>query len=143
MSYRVVVIREHKSWLADVPELEGAHTWATNLPAVDRAVREVIILAADLDEDEGDGLELDWDIHTGDADLDEELAELRRKRAEMTQLESDVVRGTAISARHIVRTGFPVRRSWSVCHRSAYPRSHAKRSMPDGEDDRGRRGRER
>ena len=46
--YRVVVTREDGSWLADVPGLEGAHTYARSLPALDRAVREVVVLAAGL-----------------------------------------------------------------------------------------------
>lgn len=50
--YRVVVTREDDAWLADVPELPGAHTYARTLPALDQAVREVVVLAADRpDED--------------------------------------------------------------------------------------------
>ena len=47
-TYHVVVTREDGSWLADVPELAGAHTDARNLPTPDRYVREVIVLAAGL-----------------------------------------------------------------------------------------------
>src|SRR5690348_2206131 len=51
-AYRVVVTREDGAWLADIPELAGAHTYARTLPALDRAVREVIVMAADRpDED--------------------------------------------------------------------------------------------
>lgn len=39
VSYRVVVTREDGAWLADVPTLDGAHTWARNLPTLDLAVR--------------------------------------------------------------------------------------------------------
>lgn len=38
--YRVVVTREDGAWLADVPGLDGAHTYAHTPPALDRAVRE-------------------------------------------------------------------------------------------------------
>jgi predicted RNase H-like HicB family nuclease len=41
-AYRVVVTREDSHWLADVPELQGAHTYARSLPTLDQAVREVI-----------------------------------------------------------------------------------------------------
>jgi predicted RNase H-like HicB family nuclease len=44
-AYRVVVTREDGRWLADVPGLEGAHTYARSLPALDQAVREVVVLA--------------------------------------------------------------------------------------------------
>lgn len=60
MSYRVVVTREEGQCLADVPELEGAHTFARSLPALDRYVREVVLLAADLPDDAMTGLELDY-----------------------------------------------------------------------------------
>lgn len=65
MSYRVVVTREGDSRLADVPELEGAHTWARNLPAFDRAVREVVVLAADLPDEAMPDLDLAYEYHTG------------------------------------------------------------------------------
>ena len=46
--YRVVVTREGDAWLADVPDVPGAHTWARNLLGLDGAVREVIALVEDL-----------------------------------------------------------------------------------------------
>ncbi|MGH3797310.1 MAG: helix-turn-helix domain-containing protein [Pseudonocardiaceae bacterium] len=51
--YRVIVTREDGVWPADVPEadvpeLEGARTYARTLPALDRAVREVVVMAAAL-----------------------------------------------------------------------------------------------
>lgn len=50
--YRVIVTHENGAWLADVPELAGAHTHARTLPALDRAVREVVVMADDRpDED--------------------------------------------------------------------------------------------
>jgi len=36
-TYRVVITREDGQWLADVPSLEGAHTYAGSLPALDHA----------------------------------------------------------------------------------------------------------
>ena len=51
--YRVVVTREDGHWLADVPSLEGAHTYARSLPTLDQAVREVVVLAADLPDEVG------------------------------------------------------------------------------------------
>ena len=47
-AFRVVVTREDGQWLADVPELQGAHTYARSLPSLDQAVREVVVLAAGL-----------------------------------------------------------------------------------------------
>ena len=58
---RVMATREDDAWLADVPELPGAHTFARTLPALDKAVREVIVLAADLPDDVMGHLTLTWD----------------------------------------------------------------------------------
>jgi hypothetical protein len=47
-TYRAIITREDGHWLADVPSLPGAHTYARSLPTLDQAVREVVVLAADL-----------------------------------------------------------------------------------------------
>jgi predicted RNase H-like HicB family nuclease len=60
-TYPVVVTREGDAWLADVPDLPGAHTWAKNLPGLDRSVREVIALVEDLPE--GAETRLSFDLH--------------------------------------------------------------------------------
>jgi predicted RNase H-like HicB family nuclease len=63
--YRVVVTREGDNWLAEVPELQGAHTFARSLGALDQYVREVIVLAADLPDEAMPGLELEWELPSG------------------------------------------------------------------------------
>jgi hypothetical protein len=68
--YRVVVTREDGHWLADVPGLEGSHTYARSLPALDRAVREVVVLAEGLSDQAMSGLALEYDYQTGDPELD-------------------------------------------------------------------------
>src|SRR5947207_1472648 len=85
-SYRVVVTREDTHWLADVPELHGAHTYARNLPTLDQAVREVIVLAADLPDDAMPELVIDYDYHTGDAELDTTAMEVRHLRRQADKL---------------------------------------------------------
>jgi predicted RNase H-like HicB family nuclease len=77
-AYRVVVTRDDSHWLADVPELQGAHTYARSLPTLDQAVREVIVLAADLPDEAMPELVLDYDYHTGDPELDTTALEVRR-----------------------------------------------------------------
>jgi predicted RNase H-like HicB family nuclease len=47
----VIVTREDGSWLAGVPTVPGAHTFARSLAGVARSIREVIILMADLHDD--------------------------------------------------------------------------------------------
>ncbi|PZS15523.1 MAG: hypothetical protein DLM57_12460 [Pseudonocardiales bacterium] len=51
MSYEVVVTREDDAWLADVPSVPGAHTYARSLPSLFASAREVIVLMDDLDDD--------------------------------------------------------------------------------------------
>lgn len=94
MSYRVVVTREGEHWLADVPELEGAHTFARTLTGLDRAVREVVVLAADLPDEAIETVELEWDIHTGDPELDAAAAAARRARAEKDEAERRAAKAT-------------------------------------------------
>jgi predicted RNase H-like HicB family nuclease len=77
-AFRVVVTREDGHWLADVPDLPGAHTYARSLPSLDQAVREVVVLAADLPDEAMPELVLDYDYHTADPELDATALEVRR-----------------------------------------------------------------
>jgi hypothetical protein len=108
-TYRIVVTREDDNWLADVPDLQGAHTFARNLETLDRYVREVIVLAADLPDDAMDSLALDWDIHTGDLGLDDELGVLRHQRQDLEAQRSHVEEMTTKYAQQLDRHGFSVR----------------------------------
>jgi hypothetical protein len=82
--YRVVVTREIGAWLADVPKLAGAHTYARTLPALDRAVREVVVMAVDRPAEDMPLLRLAYDYRTGDPEVDVTAAEVRtlRERAD-------------------------------------------------------------
>lgn len=62
MAYIVHVTREDHAWLGEVLGLPGAHTFAPSLSALERAVREVIVLAADLSDDAEPTLDLAWDL---------------------------------------------------------------------------------
>jgi len=80
MSYKVSVTREDEYWLADVPELEGGHTYAPTLNGLRQAVREVIVVAADLPDD----AQPDFVFTFDDADEDiRSSAETARWRAEI------------------------------------------------------------
>ncbi|HCT78113.1 MAG TPA: HicB family protein [Micromonosporaceae bacterium] len=107
-AYRVVVRRDPEDarfWLADVEGLDGAHTYARSLGALDRYVREVIVLAADLPDEAEDGLTLEWDYHTGDPGLDEEAAQLRRQRETVEAESRRIAEQTAELARRMVAEG--------------------------------------
>lgn len=87
-AYRVVVTREDGNWLADVPDLEGAHTYARSLPSLDKAVREVVVLAADLPDEAMPDLVLDYEYRTGDPRIDEDAARVRQLRAQLAEVET-------------------------------------------------------
>ena len=108
-TYRVVVTREDGHWLADVPELEGAHTYARSLPALDQAVREVIVLAAGLPDEAMPDLALDYDYHTGDPELDTTALEVRRLRRQAGELAAAATARTSQAAGQLAARGLSVR----------------------------------
>ena len=108
-TYRVVVTREDGQWLADVPSLEGAHTYARSLPTLDQAVREVVVLAADLPDEAMPVLMLDYEYHTGDASLDVTAQEVRQLRREADELATAAATRTGRAAAELVARGLSVR----------------------------------
>ena len=108
-AYRVVVTREDGHWLADVPGLEGAHTYARSLPALDQAVREVVVLAAGLPDEAMPGLSMDYDYHTGDPELDTTALEVRRLRREADELAAAATARTGQAAVQLAARGLSVR----------------------------------
>ena len=111
-AYRVFVTREDGQWLADVPGLEGTHTHARTLRALDRAVREAVVLGADLPSDALDHLVLDYDYRSGDpqldADADAAAPRRRRRRAELTGLADEVEERTRELGSRGVKAGLSV-----------------------------------
>jgi hypothetical protein len=83
--YRVNVTRERDSWLADVPDVAGAHTFARSLSALQRGVREVIVLMTDRPDDALDDFDLDVRYEIGDSSA--AVAAARRARAEAERAE--------------------------------------------------------
>jgi DNA-binding NarL/FixJ family response regulator len=107
--HEVVVTRENGMWLADVPGLEGAHTYARSLPSLDQAVREVIVLAADLPDEAMLELVLDYRYDTGDPELDATALEVRRLRRKADELSAEVAARTGQAAVELVARGLSVR----------------------------------
>jgi hypothetical protein len=107
--YRVIVTREGDAWLADVPELDGARTFARTLPALDRAVREVVVMAADRPDEDMPALRLAYDYRTGDPDIDVTATEIRTLRQQADQLSATATARTGAAAALLVDRGFSVR----------------------------------
>jgi hypothetical protein len=101
-TYRVVVTREHGAWLADVPDLAGAHTFARNIPSLDASVREVIAMVEDLPEGAEDSLSLAYEFHTGIPAIDDTTSRLRADRDRIRREEKDLAERTAQVARELV-----------------------------------------
>src|SRR5436190_22252764 len=108
-TFRVVVTREDGQWLADVPDLAGAHTYARSLPSVDQAVGGVVVLAADLPDDAMPEVVLDYDYHTGDPELDATALEVRRLRRQADDLAATATARTSQVAVQLVARGLSVR----------------------------------
>jgi DNA-directed RNA polymerase specialized sigma24 family protein len=107
--YRVVVTREDGHWLADLPELEGAHTYARSLPALDQAVREVVVLATGLPDEAMPDLALEYDYHTGDPELDTTALEVRRLRRQADELAAAATARTNQAATQLAARGLSIR----------------------------------
>ncbi len=105
-NYEVVVTREDGAWLADVPAVPGAHTYARSLPALRSAVREVIVLMADLDEDAEPPLTLSFDI--ADPAVITAAAVGAERRLVLSR-EADVQDRTASSVADLTARGYSVR----------------------------------
>lgn len=108
-THRAVVTREGNAWLADVPDVPGAHTWARDLVKLDKNVREVIALMLDLPDGVESGLDIEWDYRTGSADLDDLSAALRSRRAEVERVARELADRTSRAVAEFVKEGFSLR----------------------------------
>jgi hypothetical protein len=102
------VTREDGQWLADVPELEGTHTYAASLTALDRHVREAIVLGADLPDEAMADLDLDYSYDLADQ-LIVEANQLRAEREELSRRELQLKQATERLAILLTRRGYSAR----------------------------------
>lgn len=105
-SYEVVISREGNEWLADVPALRGAHTYARSLPKLKEYIREAVILMADLPEDAQP--ELTYRFNVKDRRL-AEAVQLRDERSHVDELQRQVKARTSALADQLQRAGYSVR----------------------------------
>lgn len=103
-TYRVVVTRENGAWLADVPELDGTHTYARNLPGLDQSVREVIAMTEDLPDGAETTLKIAYEYHTGDPQVDAVTSWLRTNRERLRVEERHIAEKTVEVAKELVST---------------------------------------
>lgn len=106
MTYTVVVTREHGMWLADVPVVPGAHTYARNLQALAREVADVIVLMADLPGDTP--VEISWTFDVDDETV-RRAAAVGNRRTSIAAAEAELAEQTRASVRDLAACGFSVR----------------------------------
>jgi hypothetical protein len=104
-----VVTRDGDAWLADVPDLPGTHTWARNLPGLDRSVREVIALVEDLPDGAEPDLSLAYTYDIGDPELNTVTAHLRTERERIQREERQLAEQTAAVAAQLTERSMSVR----------------------------------
>jgi hypothetical protein len=106
-TYQVHVTREGDQWLADVPELEGTQTYAASLTSLERYVREIIVLGADLPDEAIGELDLSWSYDVSDPLIDQ-ANRLRAVRADLVAKGQVLERETRELAIQLTR-GYSVR----------------------------------
>ncbi len=62
VNYDVRVTREAGAWLADVPDVPGAHTFASSLAGLSKSVREVVVLMTDQADDAAVDITFTFDV---------------------------------------------------------------------------------
>jgi DNA-directed RNA polymerase specialized sigma24 family protein len=104
--YEVIVTREDDAWLADVPSVPGAHTFARSLRGLAKSVREVIILMDDLDDDATPEVAFTYQV---DDPAVQDAAAVGRERRATRELEDKLVAHTSDAVTALAREGYSVR----------------------------------
>lgn len=115
MKYTVMVTREGSSWLADVPTVTGAATFAGNLLALDIAVREVLSLLLNVDDESSFVLEFVY------ANVEPDLlaaVDLGKRRAAIEVAQAELASECSEKITALSRHGYSVRDISGVLHMS-------------------------
>ncbi len=106
MSYTAIVTREGDSWIGEVQELTGAHTFARNLPTLRRNLQEVIGLVLNAPEDQT----FDIDLHfEGISDDFAEAVAIGERRELLDVQQKELASSTAELAARLAKQGWSVR----------------------------------
>lgn len=115
MRFIVRVAREGQSWLADVPIVQGAATFAGNLVALELAVREVLSLLLDIDDESVFELEYEF------SNVGEEMlaaVELGKRREELEREQKEIATASARFIQELSKEGYSVRDLSGILHMS-------------------------
>ncbi|QTV79497.1 hypothetical protein [Microbacterium sp. NIBRBAC000506063] len=113
MSYTAIVTREGDTWIGDVQELAGAHTFARNLPALRRNLQEVVGLVLDAPDDETFEISLRFE---GVPDDFAAAVALGERRHELEEQQKELADSTAKAAARLAAQGWSVRDIATALH---------------------------
>jgi len=106
VTYIVNVTREGNEWLADVPGVAGAHTFARSLEGLERYAREVIALMDDLDDDAEVDVRFVFEV---DDEVVREAARVGNERRELLAREEIIRAEVAEAVRSLTDAGYSTR----------------------------------
>ena len=115
MKFVVRITREGQSWLAEVPTVPGAATFAGNLIALELAVREVLSLLLDIEDDSVFEFEFEF------SNVGEEMlaaVELGKRREELEREQKEIMTASARFIQELSKEGYSVRDLSGILHMS-------------------------
>ncbi len=115
MKFVVRIAREGQSWLAEVPTVPGAATFAGNLIALELAVREVLSLLLDIEDESLFEFEFEF------SNVGEEMlaaVELGKRREELEREQKEIMNASARFIQELSKEGYSVRDLSGILHMS-------------------------
>ena len=115
MKFVVEITRESQSWLAEVPTVPGAATFAGNLIALELAVREVLSLLLDIEDESVFKFEFEF------SNVGEEMlaaVELGKRREELEREQKEIMTASARFIKELSKEGYSVRDLSGILHMS-------------------------
>jgi len=115
MKFVVRIAREGQSWLAEVPTVPGAATFAGNLIALELAVREVLSLLLDIEDESLFEFEFEF------SNVGEEMlaaVELGKRREELEREQKEIMTVAARFIQELSKEGYSVRDLSGILHMS-------------------------
>jgi predicted RNase H-like HicB family nuclease len=103
--YDVIITSEGGSWLADVPAVPGADTFARSLTSLAKSIREVIILIAELDDQAKPELTFTYQV----SDEVVPAVAVGRERRQARELEKALMAHTSAAVVRLARECYSVR----------------------------------
>lgn len=98
-----------RAWAAEVPGMQGAHSWAKSLSALDPAIREAIAGALDLPRGAEPELKLTWDYRVDSGEVDELAHHAHDLREQLREISAEAQRTAERAARRLRDKGLSVR----------------------------------